>query len=296
MNWVKSPTPSTPSAATIQHDGSSSDCDEEDDQHRPLSPASAAESFFLPNTSKYNSRISASALASSLHNSTRSRASSTLRSIGTEDFASACDDLSEHGDEEAYLHSTSRHSSSNSTGGLFGRDILVFASPATSDTYSSHSNMSSYRSKKSKQPVIVNKTAPPALASPATEEDPHFDVGTNVYEAAKSVWTWGRGIPVAGAVLGLYEGAAAKVATTVVHKDLSTVDSEIKHHVSGLDKDLIDPAIAALLNIIFPAVEKGEEVLIPILKMIPGLGMIFPKLLTEEGENPETSTPSLEVN
>lgn len=287
---------------------------EEDDPHRPLSPPTPAESLFLPNVT--NSHISAAALASSIHSVHSAKSRTGRSSIATEEFASACGDLSEQEEEEdlydvQITRNNNTSSNNNYSGSLFGRDILFFSRQPieeedieeTSPTNSTKEVMS-YKSKSKTKPVIVDKTVESkSLGSGTmngTEDEAHFDVGTNVYEAAKGVWGWGKSIPLAGKVLGVYEAVGAKVVSTAVHKDLGTVDAEIKHHVSGLDKDVIDPAIAAILNIIFPAVEKGEEVLKPIIMAvgpkIPFMAMIFPQLLTNEASDPETSTPRLEVN
>jgi len=290
--------------------------DSVEDHHKPLSPPTAAESLFLPNVR--TSHISAAALASSIHSVHSNRSRTGQSTIHTEEFASAAGDLSEEEEEEDLYevqitrNSNNNNSSSFSGSSLFGRDILFFSrQPSIQEEdfentprKSNRNSKMSYKSKSKSKPVIVDKASDPyapASSKTSSEEEPHFDVGTNVYEAAKSVWGWGRSIPLAGSILGVYEAVGAKVVSTAVHKDLSTVDAEIKYHVSGLDKDVIDPAIAAILNIIFPAVEKGEEVLKPIIMAvgpkIPFMAMIFPKLLTDEASDPETSTPaSLEVN
>jgi len=122
----------------------------------------------------------------------------------------------------------------------------------------------------------------------------------SIYEGAKNAWTWGRGLPAVGSILGLYESAALTIVSkTTGGTDVSTLDKEILHHVTGLDKDVIDPAIAKLLAVIWPGVEKAED----ILKCIPLAIYLFP-MLKEEGEvgSPETtpvagkSYASLEVN
>ena len=119
----------------------------------------------------------------------------------------------------------------------------------------------------------------------------------SIYEGVKNAWTWSRGLPAAGAILGLYESAAmAIVSKTTGGKDAATLDKEILHHITGLDKDVIDPAIAKLMAVIWPAVEKSED----ILKCIPIAVYLFP-MLKEEGEAEPEATPvskvtSLEVN
>lgn len=113
----------------------------------------------------------------------------------------------------------------------------------------------------------------------------------SIYEGAKNAWTWGRGLPLAGSVLGLYESAAMTIVSkTTGGKDAATLDKEILHHITGIDKDVIDPAIAKLMAVIWPGVEKAED----ILKCIPLAVYLFP-MLKEEGEV-EPEVTSLEVN
>lgn len=146
--------------------------------------------------------------------------------------------------------------------------------------------MMSYKKTASSTSFSAPKPAPPA------EEEPHFDAATHVYSTVKNVWTWGRSLPVAGPILGLYEAAGVKILTTATHKDVTTLDSEISYHIDGLDKDVIDPAIAKILAIIWPGVEKVEDLVKTVGPSIPGLVYVFP-MLKEEGEksSPETTTP-----
>lgn len=87
------------------------------------------------------------------------------------------------------------------------------------------------------------------------------------------------------------------VSKTTGGKDAATLDKEILHHITGLDKDVIDPAIAKLMAVIWPGVEKAED----ILKCIPIAVYILPMLKDAEGEVEPEATPvskvtSLEVN
>ena len=130
-----------------------------------------------------------------------------------------------------------------------------------------------------------------------TDQTTYFTPTHSIYEGVKNAWTWSRGLPAAGTILGLYESAAmAIVSKTTGGKDAATLDKEILHHITGLDKDVIDPAIAKLMAVIWPGVEKAED----ILKCIPLALYLFP-MLKEEGEAEPEATPvskvtSLEVN
>ena len=109
----------------------------------------------------------------------------------------------------------------------------------------------------------------------------------SIYEGVKNAWTWSRGLPVAGSVLGLYETAALTIVSkTTDGKDAASLDKEILHHITGLDKDVIDPAIAKLMAVIWPGVEKAED----ILRCMPIVPLLFP-MLKEDGEAEPEATP-----
>merc|ERR1719253_443830 len=129
-----------------------------------------------------------------------------------------------------------------STIALFGTDVLSFLSPSKSNQEDTSITM----------PAKTVAKGSFAKKTPTESEEPHFDAATHIYEGVKNAWTWSRGLPVAGSVLGLYETAAL----TIVSK---TTDSG--KDAASLDKEILDPAIAKLMAVIWPGVEKAEDIL-----------------------------------
>merc|ERR1719287_244877 len=114
-----------------------------------------------------------------------------------------------------------------STIALFGTDVLSFLSPSKSNQEDTSITMP------------AKTVAKGSFAKTPTEsEEPHFDAATHIYEGVKNAWTWSRGLPVAGSVLGLYETAALTIVSkTTDGKDAASRDKETLHHITGLDKD-----------------------------------------------------------
>lgn len=164
-----------------------------------------------------------------------------------------------------------------STIALFGTDVLSFLSPSKSNQEDTSITM----------PAKTVAKGSFAKKTPTESEEPHFDAATHIYEGVKNAWTWSRGLPVAGSVLGLYETAALTIVSkTTDGKDAASLDKDILHHITGLDKDVIDPAIAKLMAVIWPGVEKAED----ILRCMPIVPLLFP-MLKEDGEAEPEATP-----
>eukprot|EP00567_Pseudictyota_dubia_P012145 CAMPEP_0197436130 /NCGR_PEP_ID=MMETSP1175-20131217/3606_1 /TAXON_ID=1003142 /ORGANISM="Triceratium dubium, Strain CCMP147" /LENGTH=372 /DNA_ID=CAMNT_0042965341 /DNA_START=741 /DNA_END=1859 /DNA_ORIENTATION=+ len=287
---------------------------------RPLSPATPAEHFFLTDQFFLSDNIGLSGFPSSSAGSQRSGSRKPLSSknsiasgvsASTEDFQSACgDSLVGDSFHDAHLDETGDKLGSSD---FFGKDILVVSRQQIVipeereedlNQARGHPNMAK---KKTTQSAVapktttktetvaaapVAKTAPPKMSEPvkASESEAHFDVAQHAYSAAKNIWSFGRSIPVGGAILGLYEAAAGKVLDIIVHKDLPGVDSEIKPHLVTLDKDIIDPAVLAIVKFFTPAVEKGGEVVGPVVSPIVATVLkIFPKQIEAEKQNEATA-------
>lgn len=177
-----------------------------------------------------------------------------------------------------------------------GKGEVLMATRETSIYYSSFSEPIGPKipSEAMSSPEVVKSESP-------EDSTMHFGATQQVYEAAKGVWGFARSVPVGGAVLGLWEAAAAKAVDTVVHKDLAGVDADIKPHLSNIDKDVLDPVIDAILKFLAPAIGKSEEMVQPIVKLVLG---VFPKQICEGAQNvsvadkeatmPEVSTPAAE--
>jgi hypothetical protein len=142
-----------------------------DDDHRPVSPATPFESFFLSPHLQTN-RISAFALSSQLRSS---RSSRSQTSVATDEFGTAfetTDDFSAIDDN---------HSS------LFGKDVLII----------------------SRQPIP--EVSIESYEDTIMTSENQFDVAEHAYEGVKGVWAWGKGVGIIKPFLGIAEAVAGKV-------------------------------------------------------------------------------------
>lgn len=221
-------------------------------------------------------------------------------SLQTQSFASAAEDLSLHtcledNDDEDDL--------SVEEGNLFHNDVLGFSfSTSEQDTFIQDTNiiMSKRRNKTMKTAAMSGDTpitvAPidsstptssiPTTTTTASTDHPHFDALDHVYEGAKSAWTFGKNIAIVKPFFGIAETVAVKViqVTTGV-ESLDDVDKNIKPHVSGIDKDLLDPAILAVLKFLEPIIGKGSEVVSGMVGLVHKVPLLK--------NNPEVTSPEI---
>jgi len=127
--------------------------------------------------------------------------------------------------------------------------------------------------------TIVPETTPATTEEEVVEttatDEPHFDVAQNIYGQTKSIWAWGKTIPVLSNVLTLTEGTAAKVLDLTIHMDLPSIDQDVvSPHAKKLDDVVITPVICKVWGIICPAVVKGEEMIVK-----PVLMEVVPRIL-----------------
>lgn len=99
-------------------------------------------------------------------------------------------------------------------------------------------------------------SAPPLGNITATTTDFHdskmsstegVDPAEKVYDAAKGVWSWGKGVMVLSPFLGLAEGVAGKVVE-MAGSSLEETDDVISSQLHGLDEKYLNPAIAAVVS------------------------------------------------
>lgn len=109
------------------------------------------------------------------------------------------------------------------------------------------------------------------------------DVTEKVYEAAKGVWSWGKGVMLLSPFLGLAEGIAGKMVT-MAGSSLEQVDGGITHQLHSLDGQYLNPAIDALVKLLMGTVSKTEEIIKPILQAV------MKPLLKNDAEAPELTT------
>ncbi len=275
---------------------------------RPPSPPSTFEKFFLPFDSTESNPNPSSTIAKAASRILKSNTTTTSRkyfhtsksqaseSLISEDFASAADDLSETSDLDdiSLDESIARNTFLND---ILGRQAILEETPEEE-----------YETMAKKNKSAVKVSAPVDRAAPSTTESkPKFDVIENVYEGAKSVWTFGKGIIVFKPFMGVAEGAAAKVlgvATGV--SSLEDADKHIKSTLAGVDQEFIDPAILKLWSMIEPIVGKGDEIFKAIFetvaKKVPMIegekkeSSTSVKTESEEATAPETSTPAVTIS
>jgi len=95
-----------------------------------------------------------------------------------------------------------------------------------------------------------------------------YEMADQVYEKAKKAWSFGKGVSVLKPIMGLAEGVAAKaINVTVGVDDLEKVDILIRGQLNSLDKDLVDPAINRLWEVISPYVKKGDDIVQTIIRL-----------------------------
>ena len=133
--------------------------------------------------------------------------------------------------------------------------------------------------------IIPNEFAYEIMSSPTSGSPDleHVDAAEKVYEGAKGIWTWGKGIPVAGFFMGVTEGAAGKVIEVATGGDKSKV-SDLDGGVLGIlkvvDDQVLNPTVHKIASLILGAAGKTEAIFKPILitcmkpieMILPGMG------------------------
>jgi hypothetical protein len=239
-----------------------------DKLHPPLSPARGAESLFLAGLATSN--ISANALASKLRQSHSGSASSAQ----SDDFGTCAQNS-----DDLFLLSLSSDDDKNIPD-LDSDSDTESISTNTNTTMSTKVSIDN-TSKATKMPKKVDPKASTTAAS--TGEEHHMDPATNVYEKAKGVWAWGKGVPVISFGLGIAEAVAGK-AVSVAGSSLEDIDSKmITPQLTKLDTGVLNPTIESIVAMVLKAAGKTEDMIGPIIKtMLAPFGLI-----KNEAENPE---------
>lgn len=244
-----------------------------DDLHPAVTPPRPAESLFL-GTELKTQHISAAALAQQIH--LQHATPSTTTSIATDDFYSTADynSAAEYMTAASLNHNSSDPNfvlslddSESTSEDFFGKDALARGDYLTSgettpkfqDSRQSNNNMSS--------------------------TEMHADPAEKVYNAAKGIWSWGKGIMIVSPFLGLAEGVAGKVVG-MAGSDLPAVDGTVKDQLASLDNQVLNPAIAKIVQVLLGAAHKTEDTFKPIIEaLLKPLGLI-----KNEAETPEMTT------
>jgi hypothetical protein len=277
--------------------------DEEQSAHPCVTPKGPAELLFFCDLPTHT--ISAAALAQQIHNARGQRSRSSARSYTTDgdDFATAAGTVSSdmlfsppsasnHGTNDVSPSSSKslfseRSSSSIDDDGanaddshqhrspsmMFHQDVLTQTCVSTT--------MNNHRHHHEQDEIFQDSrmTTTPAKKFFPTEAPQHVDAAEKVYDTAKNVWAWGKGVGIIKPFLNLAEHLADKAASATGNT-LESVDGIVIDQLHGFDDNLLNPAIAALVGILLNAAGKSEEVLKPLL--IPLLLQF--KLIKKDGE------------
>jgi len=311
-NWVSH----TPATTTLPQDYSNKNASpsssskennfepqQEQEQHRPPSPPSVFEKFFLPIEDPIGFAQAASRINSNNRRTSNSQLNTT-ESIRTNDFVTAAEDL----ELDSAIDSDEDLNPLSTDNQLYTNDILGLSQPPILEEHESNNQSSTApeedkevqeeeplekeQEEVSDEPETINMTSQETKIStpleetttpvPTEPESPHFDVVDHVYGAYKSVWGFSKEhIIVLKPFMSLTEHVATKILSTATGGSVSSLevaDENITKHIKGIDSDLIDPAILKLWSVVEPLVGKGTEVAEGIM------GFIHKKPMIEEEE------------
>lgn len=295
------------------------------DQHPPPTPPRPAEQLFLNDLSTQN--ISAAALAQQIHLSLRSPGASRI-SVNTDDFVTAHGSFSPNSNCEGFdlpdtpgpLLTSTTYNSDLSSPFAINSNADDDQSSCDDDNSNKHSNnvfekdalsrnyryvinpeeeLELFQDASMSTKVAPTTTKLPAASTPPsmkkekffpTEAPAHVDAAEKVYDTAKGVWAWGKGVMIVSPFLGLAEGVAGKAAEMTGHS-LENIDGEVVKQLHGIDDGILNPAIEKIVGIILGAAGKSEDVLGPVI-----VALLKPfGLIKDSAENPE-QTPVAGVN
>lgn len=280
--------------------------DEEDDElnalpydyHPPVTPPRPAEALFFNDLNTQS--ISAAALAQQIHRTHRSSGwTGTGTSVNTDDFQSAVgwdgtDTPRLATPSSDFFPSSSQHHADDSDGsnedsfGVFQKDVL-----SRTNNYSQVNSVPEDTFQDSMSTKTSSMSTPPTSSGPSSSaggksfntQDMHVDPAEKVYDTAKGVWAWGKGVMVISPFLGVAEGVAGKVVG-MTGNSLESVDDAVVDQLHGLDDNILNPAIQAIVSTVLGAAGKTEDVLKPIIiAILKPLGLI-----KNTAENPEVTT------
>jgi hypothetical protein len=237
-----------------------------EDLHPPISPKSSSEEYFLGAAIDTQS-VSASVLSEQLYLTLKHARSGTT---SAEDFVTALDHedfMTATNPDSPYNFSHKVLDPSGSSFSSFpGKDSLAYETPSPNpEFYTPRGNRSS-------------STAP-------TRTTYEINPAEKAYVTAKDVWGWGKTVKVFKPFLGLAEGVAGKVAS-VVGSSMSDLDSLVVANLTKVDDKILNPAIGAIVKVVFSTMQKTEDFLKPVITaVLKPIGLVKNK-----AENPEVTT------
>jgi len=148
-----------------------------------------------------------------------------------------------------------------------------------------------------KKEPMEKAAAPITIPTPIVtgEEQMKVDAAEVVYGKAKDILAWGKSVPVVSFFVGTSEAVAGK-ALGVVGTDLSQLDGKIGSELTKFDSGILNPAIAAIANILMAVAGKSEETIKPIIDfLLKPLGMLIKSEAKEVSPKAHTETTAPEV-
>jgi hypothetical protein len=133
--------------------------------------------------------------------------------------------------------------------------------------------------------VIAEPVSPPPSSSPSSSSPPpqqptvesaQFDMIEQVYDSAKHVWGFGKGIIIFSPFMGIAEGVATKAVNMVGVESLEKADEIIKMSIINTEKTIIDPAVLQLLEIVGPVLGFSDDVVKQVISTV-----VKPKIMAE---------------
>mmetsp|Transcript_19248 Transcript_19248/g.45385 ORF Transcript_19248/g.45385 Transcript_19248/m.45385 type:complete len:536 (-) Transcript_19248:57-1664(-) len=119
--------------------------------------------------------------------------------------------------------------------------------------------------------TTVTSTTPVTAPTPATsepaDEPMNVDPAEKVYDVAKGIWGWGKGVIIFSPFLGIAEGIAGKVVETA-GSSLEDVDNALTGKLHQLDDGILNPAVKMVVTTVMGAAGKTEAFIKPIILTI----------------------------
>jgi len=205
-----------------------------EDLQRPLSPATPAEHFFLPNFPP--SDISALALAANLKHFQRPigrrSANTSVVSFASDDFHSCVEYL----DSEA------------------PKNIRVIQEDFQEEN--------SFYSLGPPETEI--------MAEVKTEETTKItlDPSQHLYGGIKNVWGFGSSFILTKPFAKVTEAVAGKLLDITTGMEFSGVDEEVKPKLAEIDNAFLNPAISRVIEIVEPVVKKVQSIVHPVAETL----------------------------
>jgi len=235
----------------------------DDDGHEPPTPKTGIESFFLGELS--TERVSAAALAQELRHG-RLSSLDDFKTATSDDFKTAKSDQLSLADSAA-----DDDGDDTKPKELFTQDALELSRDLPIDDTEEEDEPEVTKENISTMATTVTSTTPVTAPTPATsepaDEPMNVDPAEKVYDVAKGIWGWGKGVIIFSPFLGIAEGIAGKVVETA-GSSLEDVDNALTGKLHQLDDGILNPAVKMVVTTVMGAAGKTEAFIKPIILTI----------------------------